>query len=133
MDAFLLPLLGGMIIGVSTLILLLLNGKVAGISTIFWNFCTSKSMESALFIIGLPLGALIAYSILGVSQPTLPSNTFLILLAGFLVGFGVNRGSGCTSGHGVCGIGRLSIRSIVATLCFMASGIVTVALFGVNP
>jgi uncharacterized membrane protein YedE/YeeE len=133
MDAFLLPLLGGMIIGVSTLILLLLNGKVAGISTIFWNFCTSKSMESALYIIGLPLGALIAYSILGVSQPTLPSNTFLILLAGFLVGFGVNRGSGCTSGHGVCGIGRLSIRSIVATLCFMASGIVTVALFGVNP
>ena len=133
MDAIFLPLLGGMIIGVSTLILLLLNGKVAGISTIFWNFCTSKSMESALFIIGLPLGALIAYSILGVSQPTLPSNTFLILLAGFLVGFGVNRGSGCTSGHGVCGIGRLSIRSIVATLCFMASGIVTVALFGVNP
>ena len=133
MDAIFLPLLGGMIIGVSTLILLLLNGKVAGISTIFWNFCTSKSMESALFIIGLPLGALIAYSILGISQPTLPSNTFLILLAGFLVGFGVNRGSGCTSGHGVCGIGRLSIRSIVATLCFMASGIVTVALFGVNP
>jgi uncharacterized membrane protein YedE/YeeE len=133
MDAFFLPLLGGMIIGVSTLILLLHNGKVAGISTIFWNFCTSKSMESALFIIGLPLGALIAYSILGISQPTLPSNTSLILLAGFLVGFGVNRGSGCTSGHGVCGIGRLSIRSIVATLCFMASGIVTVALFGVNP
>lgn len=133
MDAFFLPLLGGMIIGVSTLILLLLNGKVAGISTIFWNFCTSKSMESTLFIIGLPLGALIAYSILGVSQPTLPSNTSLILLAGFLVGFGVNRGSGCTSGHGVCGIGRFSIRSIVATLCFMASGIVTVALFGVNP
>ena len=132
MDAFLLPLLGGMIIGVSTLILLLLNGKVAGISTIFWNFCTSKSMESALFIIGLPLGALIAYSILGVSQPTLPSNTSLILLAGFLVGFGVNRGSGCTSGHGVCGIGRFSIRSIVAMLCFMASGIVTVAFLGVN-
>lgn len=133
MYAIFLPLLGGMIIGVSALILLLLNGKVAGISTIFWNFCTSKSMESALFIIGLPLGALIAYSILGISQPTLPSNTFLILLAGFLVGFGVNRGSGCTSGHGVCGIGRLSIRSIVATLCFMVSGIVTVALLGVNP
>jgi len=132
MDAFLLPLLGGMIIGVSTLILLLLNGKVAGISTIFWNFCTSKSMESALFIIGLPLGALIAYSMLGISQPTLPSNTSLILLAGFLVGFGVNRGSGCTSGHGVCGIGRFSIRSIVAMLCFMASGIVTVAFLGVN-
>jgi uncharacterized membrane protein YedE/YeeE len=133
MDAIFLPLLGGMIIGVSTLILLLFNGKVAGISTIFWNFCTSKSMESSLFIIGLPLGALIAYSILGVSQPTLPSNTSLILLSGFLVGFGVNRGSGCTSGHGVCGIGRFSIRSIVATLCFMASGIMTVALFGVNP
>ncbi len=133
MNAFFLPLLGGMIIGVSTLILLLLNGKVAGISTIFWNFCTSKNMESALFIIGLPLGALSAYSIFGISQPILPSNTFLILLAGFLVGFGVNRGSGCTSGHGVCGIGRFSIRSIVATLCFMASGIVTVALLGVNP
>jgi len=124
--------LGGMIIGVSTLILLLLNGKVAGISTIFWNFCTSKNVESALFIIGLPVGALIAYSMLSISQPTLPGNTFLIILAGFLVGFGVNRGSGCTSGHGVCGIGRLSIRSIVATLCFMASGIVTVALLGVN-
>jgi uncharacterized protein len=130
MENFLYPAIGGLLIGLSASILLLFNGKIAGISSIFWNsFHRSNRFDSLLFILGLPIGSMLAYSWLGIATPRLPDdNMFLVLLSGLLVGFGVKLGSGCTSGHGVCGIGRLSIRSIVATATFITSGIITVYL-----
>lgn len=125
-------LIGGLLIGVAAALMLLGAGRIAGVSGILARATRvspgTMSMHSALaFLIGLPLGAGLLHSLYPVALPPMASLPIL-LIAGFLVGFGARMGSGCTSGHGVCGVSRLSQRSIVATIIFMASGIATVFL-----
>ena len=128
-------LLGGGLIGLSVAILLLVNGRIAGISGIlsglvFSDAGTQKGerLWRLCFLIGLVLGCALTLP-LGSAPPAPPQgSTYLLIIAGLLVGFGTVLGSGCTSGHGVCGIGRLSPRSIVATLTFMGAAMITVFL-----
>ena len=125
---WLLSLGGGMLAGLSALILMLFNGRVAGISGILAGAMQYKTPWRVLFLLGLGAGAWLALSLGWASMPafsTLPGWP-LVLLAGLLVGIGTRLGNGCTSGHGICGMGRLSLRSIVATLTFMAAGFITV-------
>ena len=129
MSAFLTPLLGGLLIGTSAVLLLLLLGRIAGISGIVWGAVSAQpdNLWRWMFVLGLLLGPLAFHTLSGAPQPA-PSSApwWLALVAGFVVGVGVKLGSGCTSGHGVCGLGRLSLRSLVATLTFMATGMATV-------
>ena len=127
-------LAGGVLIGLAGALLLLGAGRIVGVSGIASRAVglssEGMSRRSAwLFLIGLPLGAAIVATLKGGLNPEFVSLP-LLAVAGVLVGFGARLGSGCTSGHGVCGVSRLSQRSIVATLTFMASGIATVALMG---
>ncbi len=125
-------LAGGALIGLSATLLMLLLGRIAGISGIMagciaWT-ATDRGWRGA-FIAGLiaaPLIALVAgYRI---PIPQMPANWLVVALAGALVGFGTRLGGGCTSGHGVCGIARLSARSIAATIIFMLTAIAVVAI-----
>lgn len=129
MDAFVIPTIGGLLIGGSAVMLLLGLGRIAGISGIVWSAVSSQPDNAWrwLFILGLLLGPFAYHAVSGMSYPA-PSVQpwWVAVIGGFLVGLGVKLGSGCTSGHGVCGIGRLSMRSLVATLTFMATGIATV-------
>lgn len=123
-------LLGGAMIGLSAVLLLWLNGRIAGISSIMNGVFGADGANRhwrIAFLAGLLLGAL-TWQSFG-DTPFSPRQDYplpLIVGGGFLVGFGTRLGSGCTSGHGICGIGLLSPRSIAATLTFMASGLVTV-------
>jgi uncharacterized membrane protein YedE/YeeE len=123
-----ISLVGGLILGVATVILLLGIGRIAGISGITSSLLKPKRVEmwQVLFITGLVLSPLL-YSVFR-PLPDIEVTTSLPLLiaAGLLVGFGTRLGSGCTSGHGICGNARLSPRSMVATATFMAFGIITV-------
>lgn len=123
-------LLGGALIGLATALLMLLTGRIAGISGIFGGMLRSDDRGWRIaFIAGLiaaPLLAALAGAAL--PMPAMPANMILIVIGGVLVGFGSRMGSGCTSGHGVCGIARLSSRSIAATAIFMGTAIVTVAI-----
>jgi len=131
--------IGGLFIGVSATLLLGLNGKIAGVSGIFDSALhrpDKTRMQDWLFLLGLIGGAALEFWLVPghrAFHAALPWPTFL--LAGLLVGYGTAMGCGCTSGHGVCGLGRLSMRSLVATLTFMATGTLTVFtlrhLFGV--
>ncbi len=127
-----LSLGGGMIIGASAVLLMATNGRIAGISGLTSRaFSRSTDGEargvSALFVLGLMLAAPIWFLVSGDwPQQWVPSNLPLMGLAGVLVGFGAVYGNGCTSGHGVCGISRGSVRSIVATATFMSAAFVTV-------
>ncbi len=125
--------IGGLLIGLAAAVMLLGNGRIAGVSGLLAR--ATGLAESGpprglafTFIVGLMLGglafALAAGPIPASFLPSLP----LLAVAGLLVGFGTRLGSGCTSGHGVCGMSRMSPRSIAATLSFMASGIATVAI-----
>jgi uncharacterized membrane protein YedE/YeeE len=123
--------IGGAIIGLAAVLLMLFNGRIAGISGIlarlFPPYAGSDMAGAAAFIAGLIL-APICYSIASgaaVAQ-TVSSNVVLMVVAGLLVGFGTVYGGGCTSGHGVCGLARLSRRSVVATVVFMVAGFATV-------
>lgn len=126
-------LLGGLLIGASAAIMLLGNGRIAGVSGLSARALgiagsgAPRAMAAA-FVIGLPLGAALVALLLGGVETRYPAATWQIGAGGLLVGYGTRLGSGCTSGHGVCGMARLSPRSVVATLVFMASGIATVAL-----
>jgi uncharacterized membrane protein YedE/YeeE len=125
---WLLSLGGGMLAGLSALILMLFNGRVAGISGILAGALQQRARWQVLFLLGLGAGAWLALTLGWASMPaftTLPGWP-VVLLAGLLVGIGTRLGNGCTSGHGICGMGRLSLRSIVATLTFMAAGFITV-------
>jgi len=128
---YLTPLIGGLLIGLSALALMFLLGRIAGIAGIVWG-AVSGAADNAwrwLFIIGLAVGALCYHLATGAPYPQASALPWWqALAAGLLVGVGVQLSGGCTSGHGVCGIGRLSARSLVATLTFMATGIVTVYL-----
>ena len=123
-------LIGGGLIGASAVLLLLFNGRIAGISGILNAALNPRETEGGwrlLCLAGLILGAGTYVWIRPDANPTQVSMPLWLLgIAGFLVGFGTRMGSGCTSGHGVCGLGRFSFRSLVATLVFMAAGIATV-------
>lgn len=133
MDHFtpLTSLFGGILIGLSAVALLLLNGRIAGISGITAGLLTFSGQAPdrgwrIAFVVGLVVAPLMLMFISG----DRPDIAFvvplpLMLLAGFLVGFGTVLGNGCTSGHGICGIARLSSRSIIATAVFMMTGIAT--------
>ena len=115
--------------GLSAMLLLFANGRIAGISGITWAALQRQPGLAwrALFLAGLLIGPLLFHGLSGVAAPA-PSAApaWLVVVAGLLVGLGTRVGSGCTSGHGVCGLGRLSLRSLAATLTFMATGIATV-------
>ncbi|EPY1012259.1 YeeE/YedE family protein [Vibrio vulnificus] len=123
-------LVGGILLGISALTMLLVNGKVAGISGILTGLLTPKSRDFAwrlMFVIGMVSGGVLAVTFGAASASVaLPTSGILIAAAGLLVGIGTRLGNGCTSGHGICGIGRLSKRSIVATAIFMAVAAMTV-------
>ncbi|MCB1855091.1 MAG: YeeE/YedE family protein [Halieaceae bacterium] len=131
MFAYTTPLVGGLLIGVSAVALLLFLGRIAGIAGILWG-AVSAQPDNAwrwTFILGLLAGPLAYHFVAAVpNPPPSPLPWWQAVAGGLLVGIGVRLGSGCTSGHGVCGIGRLSPRSLVATLTFMATGIATVYL-----
>ena len=122
-------LAGGIVIGAAAAMFVLLNGRIAGISGIIGGLLRPEGGGASwrlAFIAGLLL-APAAYALLSeLPVPTIDAGFPLLVLAGLLVGVGTSYGSGCTSGHGVCGISRLSPRSIVATLAFMAAGFATV-------
>ncbi|WP_086616790.1 YeeE/YedE family protein [Erythrobacter tepidarius] len=132
-DAAPLPgLIGGLLIGLAAALMLLGAGRIAGVSGIAaraFGIASSSlaRMGAWAFIIGLPLGALIVTQLTGATAPTFAGPVPLVV-AGLIVGIGTRLGSGCTSGHGVCGMSRFSQRSLVATATFMATGFVTVAV-----
>lgn len=124
--------IGGALIGLSAVMLMAFNGRIAGISGLFSGAFSSAAGDRAwrrFFLIGL-IAAPIIYTLSVKVAPEfgITSSLPVIVVAGILVGFGTRLGSGCTSGHGVCGMSRLSLRSMVAVALFMASGAITVAL-----
>jgi len=131
MVAYLSPLIGGALIGLSAAMLLLLNGRIAGVSGIVASLFRGGSvpMANLAFVAGLTLGPT-AYRLWTGEWPLVQPQGPLLLfaVAGLLVGFGTRMGSGCTSGHGVAGLARLSARSIAAVLVFLAAAVTTVAL-----
>ncbi|CAN1541592.1 COG2391 Predicted transporter component [Caulobacteraceae bacterium] len=125
--------IGGLLIGLAAAIMLLGLGRIAGVSglaaraTGIADTGAPRGIAVA-FVIGLPLGAFLIATLAGGVTTKFPVSIWPLIIGGLLVGFGTRLGSGCTSGHGVCGMSRLSPRSLVATALFMASGFVTVAL-----
>ncbi|EHH1242775.1 YeeE/YedE family protein [Vibrio parahaemolyticus] len=123
-------LFGGILLGISVTILLLVNGKIAGISGIMNGIMSPKKGDYSwrlLFAVGMIAGGLISVLMLGVAVPSTANLSLgMVIAAGLLVGIGTRLGNGCTSGHGICGMGRLSKRSIVATCVFMAVAGLTV-------
>jgi uncharacterized membrane protein YedE/YeeE len=124
-------LAGGVLIGLAASLLLLFNGRIAGISGILGGLLRSHSGDRTwrlAFIAGL-VAAPCCYQLFAqLPQVSIAADTSLLILAGLLVGLGTRYGSGCTSGHGICGLARHSPRSLAATLCFMAAGFTTVYL-----
>ncbi|KRR03471.1 YeeE/YedE family protein [Bradyrhizobium jicamae] len=124
--------IGGALIGLSAVLLMLSTGRIAGISGIFSGLLNLRGEDKGwriAFLAGLILAPVIAGWIgYGMATPMLPANWAVIVAAGLLVGFGTRLGGGCTSGHGICGVARLSPRSVAATAIFMVTAIVTVAV-----
>lgn len=126
-------LFGGLMIGLAAALMLLGLGRIAGVSgmaaraTGIADSGAPRSIAIA-FVLGLPLGAFVMAQLNSSVETHFPASAIPLILGGLLVGFGTRLGSGCTSGHGVCGMSRLSPRSLIATAIFMASGFVTVAL-----
>jgi len=125
---------GGILIGFAAFLFFVFNGRMAGISSIAANSVLEKDnkIDNILFLIGLILGPVIFSIFGGQIESKLTNSILLVVIAGLLVGVGTKIGSGCTSGHGICGISRISIRSIIATISFLITGILTVLLFGVQ-
>lgn len=127
-------LAGGLMIGGAAALLLVSLGRVAGISGIVWrsvadavSFKFNDSVWRIAFIAGLIVGPVVAHAFFEIPVPSAPQGgALLAVLGGLIVGLGTRLGSGCTSGHGICGMARFSARSIVATLSFMAAGFVVV-------
>ena len=124
--------IGGALIGLSAVLLMALTGRIAGISGIFGRLLNPAGNDKGwrvAFIAGLILAPLLGGWV-GHAMPTpqLPSSWTVIIAGGLLVGFGARLGGGCTSGHGICGVARLSVRSIAATAIFMLTAIATVAV-----
>lgn len=128
MHSILLALMGGVLIGLAVIGYLYVNGRIAGISGLIAQLLQPKSLFKSpafWFLLGLLITPFI-YQLFVKPEIILESSPIALMTAGVLVGFGTRLGSGCTSGHGICGISRLSMRSIVATMIFMSAGIVTV-------
>lgn len=123
-------LVGGALIGLAAVLLMLLNGRIAGVSGILGEALSGEERGWRIaFLVGLVAAPLLLAAIgRPMPMPWMPSSFAVVIAAGLLVGFGTRLGSGCTSGHGVCGIARLSPRSIAATLVFMATAMVVVAI-----
>ena len=124
-------LTGGLIIGFSVFLFFILNGRMAGVSGIASNFLILKNnrIDNLLFLIGLVLGPLIySYFTNQKIEISITNSLFLLIGGGILVGLGTRISGGCTSGHGISGVGRFSLRSIIATITFMIVGILTVLI-----
>lgn len=122
-------LAGGALIGLAASLFAVANGRIAGISGLIGSLLQRGSEgadEKVLFLLGLLVAPLLWGSFATLPQIEFQNGWFELVVAGVLVGIGTGYGSGCTSGHGVCGISRLSPRSMVATACFMVSGFATV-------
>lgn len=122
-------LAGGVIIGVAAALFILLNGRIAGISGIVGGLLVARRGDVAwriAFVAGMVAAPLVWLAVAGLPAITIDAGYPLLVAAGLLVGISTRYGAGCTSGHGVCGISRLSPRSLVATVAFMATGFVTV-------
>lgn len=131
MSAYYAPLLGGIMIGVAAAMLLLLNGRIAGISGIVGGLFSRAPGDTAwrmAFLGGLVAAPLLYAVFVGLPAVQVEASTGTLVIAGLLVGLGTRYASGCTSGHGVCGLSRFSPRSLAATLTFMAAGFATVAV-----
>lgn len=126
-------LFGGALIGAASALLLLTHGRIAGISGIVGQLvrpATAHNGWRLAFVGGLLVTGVVAHVLLPTSVAPSMRSSFVLVIAGLLVGVGTSLGSGCTSGHGVCGLARLSRRSIAAVATFMVSGAVMVAVFG---
>ena len=124
--------IGGLFIGIAVIIFFISNGRLAGVSGIVDNAITKTHNRTInlLFLFGLILGPITYMLFFKTTLPfVMTSSIPVIIIGGLMVGIGTKIGSGCTSGHGVCGISRLSIRSIVATILFMLSAMITVFTF----
>ena len=125
--------IGGALIGLSAVMLMTLNGRIAGVSSVFSGtvFAERGDRVWRVFFVGGLLAGPIAHWALSGSRPefSMPVSLPILVVSGLLVGFGTRLGSGCTSGHGVCGLSRLSPRSLAAVGLFMSAGVVTTALF----
>ncbi len=123
-------LIGGVLIGLSATLLLLFNGRIAGVSGILSGIFVQPAGDRLwrlMFVVGMIMsGALYQFFGPGGFENSTEVSLLVLVIGAFLVGFGTRMGGGCTSGHGVCGIGFISLRSIVATCVFMAAGFVTV-------
>jgi len=132
MNQWMTALVGGVLIGLAATLLLWLTGRIAGISGIASGVLLPKRGDTAwrvAFLLGLiAAGGLYMTMVPGAPQPRVDFSRAGLVLAGLLVGFGTRMGNGCTSGHGVCGLGRLSPRSLAAVVTFMATAIVTTFL-----
>lgn len=130
MTSYPLSLLGGMLIGLAAIMLLIVNGRIAGVSGIVARLAQGVHVSTnAAFVIGLVLGPVVYMTVTGRwPSVTITEPLPIIALAGLLVGIGTRMGSGCTSGHGVLGLARLSPRSTVAVITFLAAGIAAVAI-----
>ncbi|MGM0569148.1 YeeE/YedE family protein [Marinobacter sp.] len=124
-------LFGGLVIGLAAALFILLNGRIAGISGILGGLLVPEKGHIAwrvAFLAGMILAPLGWMALTALPDIRVDAGYPVVILAGLLVGIGTSYGSGCTSGHGVCGLSRFSLRSVVATLSFMAAGFVTVYL-----
>ncbi len=125
-------LVGGALIGLSAIVLMLTVGRIAGVCGIALNAIVARDAAGRswrlAFLLGLPLGALFvtAIGLKDWSGASFPATTPMTVVAGFIVGVGSTLGSGCTSGHGICGLARFSMRSVIATVTFVATGAATV-------
>lgn len=124
-------LAGGGLIGLSAILLLMFSGRIAGISGIVGGILQPRPGDwgwRLAFVIGLVAAPWLAQAVAGPFEFQSPRSPLLLILAGLLVGYGTRLGSGCTSGHGVCGLSRLSLRSLVATAVFMLTGFLVASL-----
>ena len=128
-------LVGGMLIGLATALLVIFRGKIAGISGILGGLievdhsANPHRLWRGLFLIGLVGSSFVYQFFAPLPQSNISASLGTLIVAGLLVGFGTRMGSGCTSGHGICGLSRLSLRSLIATISFIFSGFVICYLF----
>ena len=124
-------LAGGVLLGLASALFVLLNGRILGISGIVGGLLRPRAGDMGwrlAFVLGMLVAPGLYWLVVGPTQPRIDATWGMVVMAGLLVGVGTRYGSGCTSGHGVCGLSRMSPRSLVATLAFMGAGFVTVFL-----
>ena len=124
-------LAGGVLLGLASALFVLLNGRILGISGIVGGLLRPRAGDMGwrlAFVLGMLVAPGLYWLVVGPTQPRIDANWGMVVIAGLLVGVGTRYGSGCTSGHGVCGLSRMSPRSLVATLAFMGAGFLTVFL-----